>query len=75
MSKADSFSVYGSPRCGYTVRAMKILEAKNIPFQFHNVEAVQDRNKIIQETGHRTIPVIFRNGKFLGGCSDLEKLF
>ncbi len=75
MSQPQTFSVYGSPRCGYTVRAMKLLQSKNIPFQFHNVEAVAARNEIIQRTNHRTIPVIFSGEKLVGGFSELEKLF
>ncbi len=72
---SEAFSVYGSPRCGYTVRAMKLLQSKNIPFQFHNVEAVAARNEIIKKTNHRTIPVVFKGDVLVGGFSELEKLF
>ena len=75
MSKADSFDVYGRPTCGYTVKAMKLLESKNIPFQFHNVETTSARNEIIKRSNHRTVPVIYRNNLLIGGCAELEKLF
>lgn len=67
--------VYSKNYCPYCTRAKQLLKSKNIPFQeidLTNDSATQD--KLVQETGWQTVPMIFIDGKLIGGFDKLNEL-
>ena len=69
----DGWMVYGKRTCGYTIKSMNILKAKNIPYNFVDVSDSVMRAKIIKQSGIKTVPVIYKGQRLIGGCSDLER--
>ena len=69
----DNWTVYGKRTCGFTVKSMNLLKAKKISFTFMDVSDSAARDKIIRQSGIKTVPVIYKNGRLIGACSDLEK--
>ena len=69
----DGWTVYGKRTCGYTVRAMNLLRSKNIPYNFLDVSDSVTRAKIIKQSGIKTVPVIYKGSRLIGGCSNLER--
>ncbi|HCM42741.1 MAG TPA: glutaredoxin 3 [Candidatus Omnitrophota bacterium] len=67
--------VYSKSHCPYCVKAKQLLKSKNVPFQeidLTNDSATQD--KLVQETGWQTVPMIFIGGKLIGGFDNLNAL-
>lgn len=71
------FEVYTKDGCGYCDKAKKYLTKKGRKFRVIRGEenqALSIRMKNIGEEGYNTWPRIFRNGKFIGGYTDLVNL-
>lgn len=54
--------------------AKQILRREGVPFV--EVECSDDPaacERIMHETGHRTVPMIFLGDNFIGGCDDLRR--
>ena len=67
--------VYSKSHCPYCVKAKQLLKSKSVPFQeidLTNDSATQD--KLVQETGWQTVPMIFIGGKLIGGFDNLNAL-
>jgi glutaredoxin 3 len=67
--------MYTTQYCPYCVRAKALLRHKGIEFEEIDVsedEAV--REKMIEESGRRTVPQIFINGSPVGGFDELRTL-
>lgn len=63
------------PMCGFSARTVEILESYNIPLKAHNVLASEDIRQGIKEyTNWPTIPQIFINGEFVGGCDIVTEM-
>ena len=71
-----SVEIYTKSKCGYCIRARRLLETKQVEF----IEYVIDgggpmRIEMIQRAGGRTtVPQIFVDGRHIGGCDDLYAL-
>ena len=68
--------VYTTTVCPYCVRAKQLLQRKNIAYQEINLntEPAEVRLELIAKTKHRTVPQIFINDQFIGGCDELYAL-
>lgn len=68
--------LYTKPMCPFCVKAKAILQQKAIKFVDHDVSAnPQLRAEISAFVGGcRTVPMIFLDGNFIGGCSELQAL-
>jgi len=67
--------VYSTEYCGYCLRAKQLLDRKKIPYT--EIDVTHDtalREKMEAESGRRTVPQIFIDGKHIGGCDDLFEL-
>ncbi len=67
--------LYTTAYCPYCHRALKKLDEKKVKYQ--NIDANKNKeafNQIMAETGWDTVPQIFIDGKFIGGCDDLHAL-
>ena len=70
-----SVRIYTKDPCPYCVRAIRLLTEKNIPFEEVDLTDQWDEmDRIKNETGWRTMPVIMINGKLVGGYDDLKAL-
>lgn len=68
--------MYSSQVCPYCVRAEKLLITKGVT-TINKIMVDGDpkhREEMIQRTGKRTVPQIFINGQYIGGCDDLYAL-
>ena len=67
--------VYTTEYCSYCVRAKTLLRHKGVAFEEIDVGADDAlREKMVEESGRRTVPQIFINGAPIGGYEELRSL-
>ena len=67
--------VYSTAVCPYCVRAERLLEAKGVSVQKIRVDLDPDeRIKMMERTGRRTVPQIYVGDTHVGGFDDLYAL-
>jgi len=77
LQKTDSdFLVFSQTICPYCDLAERTLNTNNHSYKVVNLDYEGDlRSKIVDETGHRTVPMIFdlrgENPIFVGGSDNL----
>ncbi|MFT9025129.1 glutaredoxin 3 [Acetobacter indonesiensis] len=71
-----NIEIYTQPGCPYCVRAVQLLQSKNVPFQEINApRGTPEREQAYERSGGRTtVPQVFVGEKALGGCDDLMAL-
>jgi len=65
------------PMCGFSATAVQVLRAAGAE-QFHSVNVLEDpaiREGIKQYANWPTIPQLYVNGEFVGGCDILREMF
>ncbi len=63
------------PQCGFSMRSVEILKSYGLPVKDFNVLASQELREGIKEfTNWPTIPQIFINGDFVGGCDIITEM-
>jgi glutaredoxin 3 len=68
--------MYTTAVCPYCIRAKQILKAKGVD----DIEEIrvdlqpEERMKMMETTGRRTVPQIFIGDTHVGGCDDLVAL-
>ncbi len=64
-----------APQCGFSAAVVTLLKSHNVPFETRNIlEDPALRQAIKDFTNWPTIPQIFINGEFIGGCDILHEL-
>jgi len=64
-----------APMCGFSGRAVQILQSYGVPVKGHNVLASEELRQGIKEyTNWPTIPQIFINGEFVGGADIIAEM-
>lgn len=68
--------IYTTNYCPYCTNAKNLFKNLNIPFEEISLDNEPElRTKLSKENnGWRTVPMIFINGKFVGGFDDVNKL-
>ncbi|MBE3026477.1 glutaredoxin 3 [Janthinobacterium sp. BJB1] len=67
--------VYSTAVCPYCVRAERLLEAKGVAVQKIRVDLdPEERVKMMERTGRRTVPQIYVGDTHVGGFDDLYAL-
>jgi glutaredoxin 3 len=67
--------MYTTQFCPYCVRAKTLLAHKGVAFEEIDVGADDElREKMIEESGRRTVPQIFIDGTPIGGFEELREL-
>jgi mycoredoxin len=51
-------TVYGAEWCGDCRRAKRVLEASGVPFRYVDLEADPAAQRLVDDAGYRSIPVI-----------------
>ncbi len=67
--------VYTTPTCPYCVMAKRLLGEKGVAYE--EIDVSNDRAKrawLVEQSGQRTVPQIFIDGKAYGGFSDISAL-
>ena len=64
------------PQCGFSARVVQILSHLGVPFKGVNVlEDMEIREGIKAYTNWPTIPQLYVNGEFVGGCDIVTEMF
>jgi len=67
--------MYTAQYCPYCMQAKALLRHKGVSFEEIDVSADDAlREKMVQESGRRTVPQIFINGSPIGGFDELRAL-
>ena len=67
--------IYSKTTCPACVMAKNILDKKGAQYEEIILDnKPEETQELIAKTGMRTVPQIFINGEFIGGCSDLIEL-
>ena len=68
-----TYIIVGRKSCPYCIAAKKLLHDKRLPYEFHNIETFDKTSTLWKKkpSEHKTVPVIFYAGKFIGGYSEL----
>lgn len=76
MSSEKPVRMYTTPFCGYCTSAKRLLDRLAIGYEETDVSRdLELRQKLINETQWRTVPMIFVEDKFVGGYDDLYALW
>ncbi|HSH90652.1 MAG TPA: glutaredoxin 3 [Ramlibacter sp.] len=72
----QSVKMYTTAVCPYCIRAKQILKARGVDAidEIRVDMHPQERMKMMQITGRRTVPQIFIGDTHVGGCDDLQAL-
>jgi glutaredoxin 3 len=72
----QNVKMYTTAYCPYCIRAIQILKSKGVDAidEIRIDEAPQERVRMMEITGRRTVPQIFIGDTHVGGCDDLEAL-
>lgn len=63
------------PQCGFSAQAISVLKTYDIPFETFNVLEDEDIRQGIKEYSEwPTIPQLYVNGEFIGGCDVLTEM-
>jgi monothiol glutaredoxin len=64
-----------APQCGFSMRAVEILKSYGVEVKDRNIfESEELRQGIKEYTNWPTIPQIFINGEFVGGCDIVTEM-
>jgi|AntRauTorckE6833_2_1112554.scaffolds.fasta_scaffold60332_2 glutaredoxin len=79
----DIFIIFYNEWCGYSRKALELLKNKEHSFKGYIIDNIKGKLPRVLDSlikgkkltnfkkDHNTIPIIFRNGKFIGGYSEL----
>lgn len=72
---AAEIKLYKKNPCPYCERAINFLNARDLQFEVIDLtDKPQELIRLKNETGWMTVPMIFINGKLVGGYNDLKAL-
>ena len=78
-SSSADFLFYSGNYCPYCTALKRLLDSKGLTYDEINFNEVDDqvRYDVVQETGHRTVPVVIDNREdipiFIGGFTETRK--
>ncbi len=75
LNDVKNVTIYTTQTCPYCMRAKRLLQKKNIPYEEIDVSWDDDkRMQLMQRTGRRTVPQIFIGDEHVGGSDELYAL-
>ena len=64
------------PQCGFSAATVQVFEEMGVPFQTADVLSDPElRDAIKRYSNWPTIPQVYINGKFVGGCDIVRELY
>jgi len=75
MSQAK-VELYTWASCPFCVRAKALLDSKGVTYKNNDISGDEDARAAMaaKSNGRRTVPQIFINDQWIGGCDDLHML-
>ena len=76
LDNRTAFKMYIKDGCPFCDKAKDVI-LNELKCSLHSIDVTKDlnlREMIIEDTGQKTVPVIFLGEEFIGGCDDLVKL-
>jgi glutaredoxin 3 len=72
----QTVKMYTTAFCPYCIRAKQVLKARGVEAieEIRVDEQAEERMKMMEITGRRTVPQIFIGATHVGGCDDLMAL-
>lgn len=70
------FTVYGKSGCIYCIRAKNLLDQKNLPYVYYDINEDEESQEFVMGLGVKTLPQIFDDlseRHHIGGYDDLVK--
>jgi len=65
-----------APQCGFSAQTVQVLNELGVPFSSRNVlEDPELRQGIKEFSNWPTIPQVYVNGKFIGGCDIVTEMY
>ena len=65
-----------APQCGFSAQTVQVLNELGVPFSSRNVlEDAELRQGIKEFSNWPTIPQVYVNGKFIGGCDIVTEMY
>ena len=72
---AKDILIYETALCGYCAAAKKLLDKKQVEYRTIRVDLdTEERQKMMELSGRRTVPQIFIDENHVGGFDDLALL-
>ena len=73
----DKYTIYSRNVCSYCVAAKNLLASKNLDFIEKNIDQSPDFFNEMRQLAPtmRTVPVVFKNNKLIGGYAELLNTF
>lgn len=86
LENKDIITIFYSEWCSYSMNAINLLKEKNVNFKGYLIDKIDkgqgvkylaekflENKELEYDENHLTRPIIFVNGKFLGGYTELVK--
>jgi len=82
----DTFVIFFIYECPYSMKALDFMKDRNLKYKGYNINSInggmsrllqilnQNASMINFDPKHKTKPIIFVNGQFVGGFQDLQRL-
>ena len=71
--------MYGRDTCPFCRRARDLAQVLDVDYIYHDVEvdpsAQEQRQLLAEKHDHRTVPMVFVDGQFIGGYDDFAAKF
>lgn len=86
LENSDKFIIFYSDWCRFSMDAIELLKKSGKPFKGYKIDGIKggmdrilasfnnNKDKLEFDTTHRTRPIVFYKGKFIGGFTELKKL-
>ena len=66
------YTIYSKPSCGYCLQAKQLLEMEQLPFEYKNLGTHYNLDELMTLAPNaKSFPQVFKDGKCIGGYSDL----
>lgn len=84
MENSDKFVIFYTPNCVYSVNALNLLREANVGYKGYDINNINGGISRLLKTfndfsdeiqfnpQHRTRPIVFYQGKYLGGYQELN---
>ncbi|MBI2500665.1 MAG: glutaredoxin 3 [Deltaproteobacteria bacterium] len=69
-----NIKIYTTNNCPYCHAAKDLFRSKGLAFEEIDVSGDEAFDNLVKETGRRTVPQIFIDGKLIGGFQELVEL-
>lgn len=67
------YVIYGRDGCPFCTEALEIIRNLGEEYEYRDTRRDPSAKKFIVDSGYRTVPQIFHNGRYVGGCDKLRR--